>query len=429
MKRTLFVLLLLVAGALAWSATELVVLTNGITGWLPQEDFRGFQGIREKLAVDFEKAHPGVKVTILYRDVKQGSLTADALMAAGTPPDLWMDAAGYFKKYMNADYALPLEKYVDLSKYHDYLLKPYAKDGHQWALPYANVLGGFAVNTTMLAEVGYKLPEDIAKWTTDEFLALGAKLKAKKLPLSMVMFKGGMNDWTFYFLRAFGAEMYDSAKKDYSRVTINSAKAVAGLDYLKKFMGLGYGYPNPVEQNADAGVELFTTGKVASCAMQDGHCAYWIPEQVKTGKLKSQFSVTFTEFPHSAAVAHVPGYGYQSIMVAHKNKDEAKNKLIGELAALFSGREHTWYNSGVACGFSCLKDYEPSIGWAATSMHTDLSKLAQNVGLLPVDDVGDKGEEVSRLWATVTEQWIRGKVTTKAMLADFEKKANAILSK
>jgi ABC-type glycerol-3-phosphate transport system substrate-binding protein len=431
MKRTLLFMVILLAmfvGFAGAAPMTLTVMTNGVTGWLPNEDFRGYEGIREKLAADFEKANPGVRVTILYRDVKQGSMTVDALMAAGTPPDLWLDAAGYFKKYMNAEYALDLGKYVNLSLYHDYLLKPYQVNGKQYALPYSNVLGGFAVNATMLAEVGYTLP-DPAKWTTDEFLALGAKLKAKGYPLTMLDFKGGMSGWSFFFLRAFGAEMYDSAKKDYSKVTINSPAALAGLEYIKKLISLGYAYPNAVEQDDNAAVELFTTYKVASSSMQDGHCAYWIPQQLATGKIKSKFEVRFVSFPHAPGLPNTKIYGYQSIMVGHKSDDEARNRMIGELAELFSGREFTFYSGGVSCGFSVLKGYEPSIGWAATSMHTDLAGLGQTVGLVPADDVGDKGAEVDRLWATMTESWIRNKVDSKTMLANFEKQANAILAK
>lgn len=430
MKRSFFLMLALTAlVSISWAApTEIVVMTNGVTGWLTNEDFRGFTGIREKLAVDFEKSHPGVKVTILYRDVAQGSLTVDALMAAGTPPDLWLDAAYYFKKYMNADYALPLEKYVDLSKYHDYLLKPYVLDGHQYGLPYTNVMGAFAINATMLADIGYTLP-DPDKWTTDEFMALGAKLKAAKIPLTMLDMKGGMSGWTFFFLQAFGAQMYDVAKNDYSKVTINSPASLAGLEYIKKLIANGYAYPNPVEQDDNAAVELFTTGKVFSSSMQDGHVAYWVPQQIATGKLKSQFVARFVSFPHAPGLPNTKIYGYQSIMVGHKSTDEARNKLIGELAALFSGREFTWYSSGVACGFSVLKDYEPSIGWAATDIHKDIGKLGAAVGLFPAEDSGDKGAEVSRIWATMTESWIRGKVDSKTLLANFEKAANAILSK
>lgn len=428
MKRFLFALVLIAIAIAGWSAPmTLTVMTNGVTGWLPGEDFRGFTGIREKLAADFEKDHPGVKVEILYRDVAKGSMTVDALMAAGTPPDLWLDAAGYFKKYMNADYALDLAKYVDLSKYHEYLLTPYKVDGKQYALPYSNVLGGFAVNTTMLAEVGYTLP-DPAKWTTDEFLALGAKLKAKGYPLTMLDFKGGMSDWSFFFLRAFGAQMYNTAKKDYSKVTINSPAALAGLEYIKKLISLGYAYPNPVEQDDNAAVELFTTYKVASSSMQDGHCAYWIPQQLATGKIKTKFEVRFVSAPHAPGQPVQKIYGYQSIMVAHKSNDEAKNKLIGELAALFSGREFTFYSGGVACGFSVLKGYESSIGWAATSMHTDLAGLGASVGLVPADDAGEKGAEVGRLWATMTEQWARGKLTSQQLLTQFEAAANKVLA-
>lgn len=408
-----------------WAAPlNLTVMLSGVYKFLQgEEQFRGYPNVGEKLAGDFAMAN-NVKVTVLYRDVKQGSMTVDALMAAGTPPDVWMDASGYFDKYLNADYAIPMEKYIDVSIYRKDLLDIYTRNGHVYALPEAAVAGGFAVNLDMLDSIGYKLPE-LAGWTTDEFLNLAGKLKAKGIPATMIMGKGGFNTWDNVWLFAFGAHFFNG--RDYSKVTINSPEAVKGLNFIKKLIDSGYAYPNPVEVNDDDAVELFTTGKVFSCMMQNGHTDYWIPEQVKQGKLAKAFNLTFVEVPHAPGLSHTPVYGYETVSVGHVAKDEARTKLVAALNYAYAGREIQFYNTTVNGGFPTILNFVTNVGTAGTSSYKAIGALAGTAGLMVEFPRGDKGAELARTWATMTENFIRGNVDAQTMLNQFDAAAQKIL--
>lgn len=426
MKRIFLILGFMVMAVGLFAATNLTVMLTGIYKFQAgEEQFRGYPNAGEKLAGDFAKANPGTKVTIIYRDIKQGSMTADALMAAGTPPDVWVDAAGYFKKYMNETYAIPFEKYIDTSVYQKDILDIYTFGGHVYALPEAQVAGGFAINLDMLDKVGYTMP-DLSKWTTDEFLNLAGKLKAAGTPATMIMGKGGFMTWDNVWLFAFGAKFYNG--RDFSKVVINSPETVKGLNYIKGLIDNGYAYANPVEQDADAGVELFTTGQVFSCMMQNGHTDYWIPEQVKQGKLAKAFRMTFTEVPHALGLAHTPVYGYQTITVAHYTKgNEAKNKLVAKLAEAFSGREMQFYNTTVNGGFPTIKGFATSTGTAGSASYQAIGHLSATAGLMTEFPSNDQGAELERSWATLTESFLRGKVDAQGMLNKFDVEAKRIL--
>lgn len=421
MKRILFALVALLLASVCWGAPlTLTLMNNGIVKFPEGEDqFRGAVGVIEKIAGDYA-AKNGIKVEFVYRDVTQGSLTFDTMLAAGKPPDVWIDASGYMPNYMNDNYALQLEKYMDTKPYIKGLLDLYTIGGHVYCAPLVNIATGMAINTTMLEAVGYTMPS-VDKWTTDEFLNLAGKLKAAGYPATMIMGKGGFIGWDDVWLYAFGAKMIDNGK-----VAINSKEARAALAFIKQLIDSGYAYPNALEQNDDAGVELFTTGQVFSCMMQNGHTDYWIPEQVKAGKTKL-FGYTFVEFPHAVGMKHAPVSGYQTVAIAHKSKVEATNKLIGGLVAAVTGKEAQWYYCTVTGGFPTISGFTPQIGTAAAPSYKAIREVAATAGVYKEWPDGPKYAEVKRLWATMTEQWLRGKLTTDELLNQFEVEGNKVL--
>ena len=426
MKRVLVFLFLAMAVLSFAAPVKLTVVTTGPYKFFEGEDFRGYPTAAAKMIGEFEKANPGYKVEFIIRDLTHGSMTVDALMAAGTPPDVWVDASGYFDKYLNANYAIPLEKYIDVKQFQKNLVDIYTREGHVYGIPTANICGGFAINLSMLESIGYTMPEQ-KNWTTDEFMKLSALLKAKGIPSTMVMGKGGMGTWNNVFLYAFGAKFFNG--RDYSKTVINTKEAVAGLNYIKALVDAGYAYPNAIEQNDDMGVDLFTTGKVFSCMMQNGHTDYWIPEQVKQGKLEKEFKYTFVEVPHAPGRAHTPVYGYQTIVVAHTSKNAAKDKVIADLAYRFLCKEFQFYEIGVGGGFSTINGFAPVVGASARDSYKAINVLASTAGLMEDFPPGDKGAEVDRIWSTYSEQFLRGKIEAQDMLNKFEAEANKALAK
>jgi ABC-type glycerol-3-phosphate transport system substrate-binding protein len=413
---------LVVAGA--WSQT-LTFMTNGVSRVSDAEaQFRYKNGVLEEIIARFAVANK-IKVNVVTRDVSKGSLTFDAMLAAGNPPDVWMDAGSYMVNYMNDDYALQLEKYLNLKDYDANLLALWTVNGHVYCIPFQNIATGMAVNLDMLKQIGYTLPE-LAKWTTDEFLSLAAKLKDAGIPATMIMGKGGMNSWTNVWLQAFGAAMFKPG--DFSRVTVNSPQALTALAYIKRLADNGY-CPPPLEVNDDDGVEMFTTNKVFSCLMQNGHADGWFPEQVKAKKIAVEPDYTFIEFPHAAGRAHTPVSGYQTVVLTHKSKSEATNKLVAALALEVSGREAQFQYCTTAGGFPTIKGFVPETGTAAKPSYKAIAKLANEAGVYKDWPDGPKGLEVRRVWYTLSEQWLRGKSTDAVFLSQFETEANAVLAK
>ena len=439
MKRLLIPLLLLLGAAVLFAGGqkeasekvyELILVDTGSSPWDNlagyDVDTGGFPSFQDKLNAEFLQTHPNVELVYIHRDVTQGSMTVDALMAKGTPPDVWLDAAGYFRNYMNDEYALRLEEYMDLSVYQEDLVAPYTRDGHVYALPMSNVATGLAINVDMLKAIGYTLPPQ-EEWTTDEFLRLCEQLKAAGYPGTMIMTKQGLISWNMIWLYAFGAELYQN--QDYSKVTINTPEAVKGLEYMKLLVDRGYTPPFPNEVDDDMAVELFTTGKVFSCLMQNGHTDYWIPEQVKQGGLDEVFEYTFVHVPHGPGVDFTPVYGYQTCVIAHRSEDEAKNALVVELFKTRVGPEYQRYVTMLQGGFPTLKDFEiPNMGTAAKRSYQAIAKLAPEAGIMDLGGMHPRAREVSDAWKIPIQEFMEGTISAQEVLDRFEAEANKILA-
>lgn len=435
MRKTICIIALFVLAIFAWAGgagekqetIKLLLVNTGNTPW-PEgwEKEGGYNSFQEKIIGDFMQKNPNIQVTMIARDVTQGSLTVDALMAKGTPPDVWLDAAGYFRKYLNADYALPLEKYMDVNAYQKHLVDVYTRDGHVYALPMSNVATGMAINLDMLKKIGYVLPAQ-KDWTTEEFVRLSEKLKAAKTPSTMVMTQQGLISWNLVWLYAFGAELYRN--QDYSKVTINTPEAQAGLEYMKMLVDKGYAWPYPNEVNDDMGVDLFTTGKVFSCMLQNGHTDYWIPEQIKNGTLEKEFEMTFIEFPHAPGRAHTPVYGYQAAVIAHRSDNEARNLAVIELFKTQVGPEYQYYVCTTQGGFPTLKDFEiPNKGTSAKPSYKAIAALAPTAGLMDLGGLALRASEVNAAWKIPVQEFMDGKITAREVLDRFEDEAKKILA-
>ena len=440
MKRPiLFAVLILAVAALGFAAGQreptaetfnLILVNTGTNRWDHVEhpwDSKGYPSFQHLIVGEFEKANPHIRVNHIHRDVSQGSMTTDALFAKGTPPDVWLDAAGHFRNLLNDDYALRLEDYMDVSVYREDLVAPYTRNGHVYALPMSNVATGLAVNLDMLAEIGYTIPP-LEEWTTDEFLRLAERLKAAGYPATMIMTKQGLIAWNLVWLYAFGAELFRDG--DYSRVTINTPEAVQGLEYMKLLVDRGYAVPFPNEQDDDAGVELFTTGKVFSCLMQNGHADYWIPEQIKQGALAKEFAYTFAHVPHAPNVKATPVFGYQTVVVARRSDNEARNRATIELFKTQVGPEYQKYVTTLQGGFPTLKDFEiPNTGTAAKPSYQAIAQVSAEAGQMDLGGMHPAIREVNAAWKLPIQDFMEGRITAQAVLDRFEAEANTILAR
>jgi|GEM_PF-4052620 len=438
MKRAIVILLALVLAASAFATGapettedvyELIFVDTGTNPWSNAPgvwDDQGYDSFQDLIVAEFQERNPNIKVNYIHRDVTQGSMTVDALMAKGTPPDVWLDAAGYFRDYLNADYSLPLEQYMDVSLYHEDFVAPYTRDGHVYALPIENITAALTVNLDMLDEIGYTLPAQ-EDWTTDEFLRLSAQLKQAGYPATAVMTQQGMIGWMIVWLYAFGGELF--ADGDYSQVVINSPESVAGLEYIKALVDNGYAPPYPNEVNDDMGVELFTTGQIFSVMLQTGHADYWVPEQVRQGVIPEAFDYTFIEFPHAPGRDHTPVYGYQSVVNVHRTDDDGRNRAAVELLKTQVSEQYQTYAATLRGAFPTLKDIDiPVIGTAAKPSYQAMGILGPQAGVMDLGGLDPRAKEVMAAAKIPTQLFMNGEITAQEMLDRWEAEANAILA-
>ncbi|MDD5391094.1 MAG: extracellular solute-binding protein [Gallionellaceae bacterium] len=433
MKRTTFlVLVALVAVAIgAWAAPKtmnLIWMATGPVKFIAGQDTGGYPHWDAKLCAEFEKANPGVKVEVIFRDITQGMLTFQTLVAAGTPPDVWIESAGSANGYLNDAYAIDFKQYLtkkELAEYRVDSISPYIRNGNYYALPQSQVAGGFAINLDMLKLVGEKY--DFATWTTDNFLKILRKMKDKGIMGTAIMAQGGMSGWNIQWLYAFGAKLYNG--KDYSKVAVNTPAAVKALNYMKQIVDEGLSNPYPLEQNEDYAVEMFTTGKLFSSAMQNGHTNYWLPTQVKDGKLAKEFELTFVEFPHGPGVAHVPTYGYQAIVVAHRSGNEARNKMVVKLARVAAGPDYVGANCMGNGGFSTIVGLEPKGGETLKASYAAIANVAKTGGLMDMNPFGARSGDVNSAWKEPIQAFFNGEITAQQALDQFEEAANDALSR
>lgn len=426
----LLITLLLVAGfAFAGGQDEgkmsLLWVVSGQPGAFPPgEDTQGYDGTQSKIAGEFEAANPGAKIRVVYRDVTQGSLTVDALMAKGDIPDVWQDAQGYFVKYLNEDYALPLEQYIDTTVYYDHMIQPWVRGGHVYALPSNNVAGGFAINVDMLRAIGYAVPQQ-TDWTTVEFVELSEKLKAQGIPSTMIDTLDGMHSWLWPWIYAFGGALFED--NDYSQIALNTPEARKGFEYMKMLVDEGYAYPYPNEQSQDTAVELFTTGQAFSSMMQNGHVTYWLPQQVAQGKIDKEFEVTFVECPHEPGREHTPTFGYYTIAVAHRSDNEARNQMVANLARTSAGEHFQYYNCVVGGGFPTIKGLEFNEGSSSEPMYQAIDNVRKMAGTMDIGRMSPGAEELNQVMKMPVQAFFAGKIGAQELLDNYGAEAGRIL--
>ncbi len=408
---------------------KIVALSGGGLRFPESESYREYEFVEEYNRAKFLDANPNVtEVELIYRGVNTGSQVYDMMRAAGTPPDVYTDATGYFEKLLNADYAIPLEKYLDLSRYQEQVMDIYKKNGHQYAIPVNNVAVAMTINLSLLREAGIEIPAEDEwqeQWTTDNFLIIAEALKQIGIPATAIQGKEGLNDWTCFWIYAFGARFFDPM--DWSTTTINSPEAYEALEYIKLLVDRGYAMPDAFAVSDDNAVEAFVTNKLFSSAMQNGHTDPSFPAMLAQGKITEIPDYTFVEFPHSPRLDHAPVSGYQTISSGHVSGNPIKDQLISDYIYLHSGPLFQHYVAVVGGGFPIIKGLAPMDGMAALPSYQAIAKVSKTAGYYQQWPSGPAKFAARRPWKRLSDLWIRGKITTTELLDQYEAEANEAL--
>ncbi len=222
------------AAATAAATTAASVKAN-ITYWSVHP--AGSKAVEEELIKRFEAKYPDIKVKLEtaganYAEVAQ---KFQAGLAAKQVPDVIMLSDVWWFKYFLAKTIVPMDDLVktagiDLTDYHDPLVKDYQYDGKLWGMPFARSTPLFYYNKDKWAAAG--LPDRGPK-TWDEMDEWGAKLMAKAATgeYAFTHVKGDSYiAWTFQgTIWQFGGRYSD----DNFNMLVTSQESIDGGNYFR----------------------------------------------------------------------------------------------------------------------------------------------------------------------------------------------------
>jgi len=286
-----------------------------------------------------KKDYPNVIVKMDLLDLSDGStLTMDAMIAAGTPPNILSDSILRGSKYMIPEYALDLTDYIsDLSAYPDSTLAPFRRDGKLLGLPMPGNAQGMVINLELLADVGYNLPTR-ENWTIAEFLKMAQKVKDKypgeKWATGMLAANSSgdylINNW----FASFGVEYYKAG--DYSRSTIKETGGAKVYEFFQWLVKNEFIAPNSELASDDDNILSLMRGNVAATGFFEVWMDPYFKMVIDQGYRTAPYDYVFYPFPSAPGVGSVPTYYMNHIYVVHETGTEV-DAIAAKLVEYING--------------------------------------------------------------------------------------------
>lgn len=265
----------------------------------------------------FHEKYPNVKVDWIKLDLSDGStLTMDAMLAAGTAPNVYLDNLVRGSKYMVPEYALDLSKIGGLDKFNDGVLTPYYRGGKLLGLPTPGTGQGMLVNLDIMKEIGFTVKDD---WTVDDFLVMAEKVKqkygGKKWATGMFAANQSgdylINNW----FASFGVSFYGSS---YDVSTIADTGGAKVYEFFQLLAKNGYIPPNAATLNDDDYCLEWSKGNLAATAFFPSWTKGYLDSSIAQGLIKEPFKFKFVPFPRGPGVKKVPAYYTSNVVVVYK---------------------------------------------------------------------------------------------------------------
>jgi ABC-type glycerol-3-phosphate transport system substrate-binding protein len=329
--RKVFILFLGIIFSSIIFAQTITVLTNAVT----VHDGKTIYTIAEDL---LHKDFPNVKVQYQIIDVTAGStMTMDAQLAAGTPPNVYLDSSVRAGKYMDVNYALDLSKYIrDLSKYNKGALDQYYRSGKLLGLPQYGGAQGICVNLDIMKDIGFTVKWD---WTIDDFMKMAQLVKDKyqgKKFATMLFAKDQSGDYLLHnWFEAFGAHYY--VNNDHDNAVIAKTGGAKVYAFYQTLIKNGYVPANAATLNDDDYCLQWLSGNLAATTFFPNWTAGYLKTGIDQGIIKQAFNFMFVPFPRGPGVAKVPTYINNGVYVVYNSKDDNLNKIAARFVEYANG--------------------------------------------------------------------------------------------
>ena len=138
--------------------------------WSHEADQTAKVALREQVARDFEKSHPGVHIKITWYEMDGLKAALKTALPAGRGPDIFYTEPGW-DDYFRNDFVIALDDLITWNNIYDWARKPLTVDGHTWAVPQEAYTNELYYNKDILKKLGFTLPAN-AQFTQAQFLEL-----------------------------------------------------------------------------------------------------------------------------------------------------------------------------------------------------------------------------------------------------------------
>lgn len=368
--------------------------------------------------------YPGLKLIKTPVNLADGStMTMDAMVAAGTPPQVYHDYMGRVSKYVTPKFAYEIK--TDREDFLPGTLEPLMRDGKLYGLPMPGTAQGMVINLKILKAIGEE-NFNFAKWTTDDFLRMAEKAKARGYWATYLFAGNQSGDYLWFnWLATFGGQMYKSG--DYSKTVIDATPA--GEKFFA-WMGMlvqkGYAPPAAAVLTDDDYALAWAEGKI----LAGGWFPNWVKpyfDTVKKQGLKgADFDYRFVAFPMASDVKRVAAAGSYAGSVVHNSNDKRANDVGMALANFLTDTQAQKIAAKFLLGYPNRK--------SAATLFADphwqaIGTLVAENGMLDLGITMPKFAEVRALPVPMLQAMYAGKASPKEAFGAYVKKVNEVLAR
>jgi ABC-type glycerol-3-phosphate transport system substrate-binding protein len=399
---------------------------------------------RDNVVKPFTDANPGIEVDFAMKGYESGGTTlyVDTALAAGQPPDVYMDTLFRMGKYGQKDQFLPLNPILPPEKKE--LIDPQAltaatKNGITWAIltdnsfPDALIVNRAAFKAKGMEDLLPKEPD--RDWTIEEFeKACQAVNDPPNNYCAFFFAKTPSYDHAmFCWLAPFGAKRF--APGVYTAVTDNSPEAIAGHKWIKSLLDREMAVPGPaglVDDDMDAYLLQGKTTVGSGGWYEQG----LVQAGQKDGSLKVEWDPYMVNYPHPAdkdpgPLCNLGGRGWSAFKTGDHAKEAAALKWIDYVTdPELNIKVQTAAGGGLA-GIPLItpKDWDPKTLYGDNADWNWILRMAKERGTLDMGYTAPNFNEIRAKWAEMRQAAWSGDMTVEAASAEWEAKANEILNR
>ena len=222
------------------------------------------QAALKEIIAEFEKAHPGVRVSAEFASWSDINKKLVASLAAGDPPQIVTVHDFYIFELASKGIIRPVDDVVDAIGRPDFFpqaLAPYTRDGKTWGVPFSTGTNVLWYRMDLYQKHGLKAPKTWAEYERNAKVLFDAGKAGGKQELYGTALAAGLNwmteDSVHGWLWSNGATITDAT----GRSTLDSPEAAETLAFLKRLAQ--YAPPGIATYAHQEMINVYATGAAA----------------------------------------------------------------------------------------------------------------------------------------------------------------------